>query len=65
MYEWKSFSQEVIFEANRRLSQRKESGHFTVPEELIGVFNFKPKTTEEIDQAFRAAARRLRQGTRP
>lgn len=59
------FSREVIFEANRRLSQRKQGVSFALPEELTGVFSFKPKTPEEINEAFRAASRRLRQGSQP
>jgi|GEM_PF-4759355 len=62
MYEWTSFSREVILEASSRLSQRKRGVAFPLPEELTGVFNFKPKSMEELDQAFRTAARRLRQG---
>jgi len=64
MYQWTPFSREVILEANRRLSQRKERGaSFTLPEELKGVFSFKRKTTAELSEAFRAASRRLRQGS--
>lgn len=63
MYEWNSFSREVILEANSRLSKCKQEIPFTLPDELTGVFNFKPKTTEELSEAFRAASRKLRQGT--
>lgn len=62
MYEWTSFSRESILEANSRLSQRKRGASFTLPDELTGVFDFKPKTSEELSEAFRTASRRLRQG---
>jgi hypothetical protein len=62
MYHWTPFSREVILEANRRLSQRKHGLTFELPSELSGVFRFKPKTTEEINEAFRAASRNLRKG---
>jgi GGDEF domain-containing protein len=63
MYEWTPFSPKVILEANRRLSQRKQGTSFALPAELTGIFNFRPKTTEELGEAFRAASRKLRQGT--
>lgn len=62
MYHWTPFSREVILEANRRLGQRKQGLTFDLPSELSGVFRFKPKTTEEISEAFRTASRKLRQG---
>lgn len=62
MYHWTPFSREVILEANRRLCQRRQGLTFDLPSELSGVFRFKPKTTEEISEAFRAASRKLRQG---
>lgn len=62
MYEWASFSSEVILEANRRTSQSKRGVSYALPDELTGIFNFRPKTTEELSEAFRLASRELRQG---
>jgi hypothetical protein len=62
MYHWTSFSRKVLQEANKRLSRRKQGLSFELPNELLGVISFKPKTTAEISEAFRAASRKLRQG---
>lgn len=62
MYQWTPFSRKVVLEANSRLSRRKQSAPYALPDELRGVINFKPKTTEEIREAFKSASRKLRQG---
>lgn len=61
MQHWTPFSHKVVIEANSRLSKRKQGAPFALPRELLGVISFKPKTTEEIREAFRSASRRLRQ----
>jgi tRNA uridine 5-carbamoylmethylation protein Kti12 len=62
MDNWKSFSRKVVLEANSRLSQRKQGISFALPKELAGIVEFRQKSTEDIEQAFRAASRKLRRG---
>lgn len=61
MPHWTPFSLKVVIKANSRLSKRKHGATFALPKELLGIISFKPKTTEEIREAFRSASRRLRQ----